>query len=149
MPACCKTSASPAPRPAAPNNPAAEPRRDRRRCIAAPRASTRRSRATWRGGYAYSLGYLGPAICTGLRRDSGDLLPLLADGSGDGGNSPNHGGTGQNVLYIGGHVRWCVNPTVGIDGDDIYLNRDRRVRAGVCRDDSVLGASDARPYPGE
>jgi hypothetical protein len=62
-------------------------------------------------------------------------------------NSPNHGGQGQNVLYIGGNVRWCANPAAGRDGDNIYLNRDRKVQAGVSRDDTVLGSGDARPMP--
>ena len=43
------------------------------------------------------------------------------------GNSPNHGGAGQNVLYIGGQVRWCAGPNVGVDRDDIYLNLKNRV----------------------
>ena len=61
----------------------------------------------------------------------------------------NHGGSGQNVLYVGGHVRWAAQPTVGEEGDNIYVNRLNRVGAGVCRPDSVLGASDARPYLSE
>ena len=55
------------------------------------------------GDYAYTLGYRDGDDVAGLRRDSGDLLPILADrpAAGDG-NSPNHDGAGQNVLYIGG-----------------------------------------------
>ena len=99
------------------------------------------------GGYAYSLGYVDDAgRLAGLRRNSGDTLPLLADAPGETGNSPNHGGCGQNVLFVGGHVRWCGHPGAGVGGDDIYVNHHRRVSAGVCRQDSVLGAGDARPY---
>jgi prepilin-type processing-associated H-X9-DG protein len=64
-------------------------------------------------------------------------------------NSINHDGRGQNVLYVGGHVRWAVQPTVGEDCDHIYINHHNRVGAGVCRIDSVLGSSDARPFVGE
>ena len=61
------------------------------------------------------------------------------------GNSLNHGGGGQNVLYIGGNVRYVTTRTVGIGGDDIYVNLHQRVLAGVTPSDTVLGASDASP----
>src|SRR5262249_22737277 len=94
-------------------------------------------------GYAYSLGYEDGGALHGLHRGLGDGLPLLADRPGDEavGNSPNHGGGGQNVLYIGGHVRWCTERTVGEGRDDIYLNRRHQLRAGLGRSDTVLGAS--------
>jgi hypothetical protein len=99
------------------------------------------------GHYAYSLGYEDGHTLRGLRRGSGDELPILADGaSTDGRNSSNHGGAGQNVLFVGGNVRWCVLPTVGVNGDNIYVNRNFRVRAGVCRSDTVLGPSAAGPF---
>jgi hypothetical protein len=99
------------------------------------------------GHYAYCLGYEDGHTLHSLRRDTGDGLPILADrSSADALNSSNHGGAGQNVLFVGGHVRWCVQPTVGRDGDNIYVNHHNRVRAGVCLSDTVLGASDARPY---
>ena len=58
-------------------------------------------------------------------------------------NSANHGGSGQNVLYADGHVIFRVTRTVA--GDDIYLNRDQQVAAGLGATDAVLGASAARP----
>jgi hypothetical protein len=98
------------------------------------------------GGYAYCLGYREGSLHRGLRRGPDDDLPVLADRPQDGGgNSLNHGGGGQNVLYVGGNVRWCVHPGVGPGGDDIYLNQDFQVRAGLHRADSVLGGSDTRP----
>jgi hypothetical protein len=102
------------------------------------------------GDYAYSLGYRESGDLMGLRRDSGNLLPILADRPrNDGrGNSPNHGGAGQNVLYIGGQVRWCVEPTVGVDRDDIYRNLKNQVLAGQHQLDTVLGSSDATPCLG-
>jgi hypothetical protein len=102
--------------------------------------------------YAYSLGYRGPAgeHC-GLSRDPDDLnlnvdlLPIMADRpsvlpGGGRGNTPNHKG-GQNVLYIGGNVRFCSTPNAGIDGDDIYTNKEGKVAPGVNRLDTVLGLS--------
>jgi hypothetical protein len=98
------------------------------------------------GDYAYCLGYREGGSLRGLRRGCGDHLAILADRSGDtGGNSPNHGGGGQNVLFLGGNVRWCVRTTVGEGGDDIYLNRRNQVGAGLYRADTVLGSSAARP----
>ena len=45
-----------------------------------------------------------------------------------GGNSRNHFGDGQNVLFIDGHVKWCVTPDVGhFDGtarDPIFEKND-------------------------
>ena len=102
------------------------------------------------GDYAYTLGYRDGDDLVGLSRESGDLLPILADRPrSDGrGNSPNHGGAGQNVLYIGGQVRWCVEPTVGVNRDDIYRNLQNQVLAGEHHFDTVLGSSDANPCLG-
>ncbi len=100
------------------------------------------------GSYAYSLGYQEGDDLKQLRRNSGDRLPIVADRlpCGDPGNSPNHGGEGQNVLYVGGNVSWCTQRTVGIGGDDIYLNRHNETRAGLDRDDTVLGCSHITPW---
>jgi prepilin-type processing-associated H-X9-DG protein len=106
------------------------------------------------GCYAYTLGYGDlPANHHGLRDDDGDGLPLLADrpdytdGRLGTGNSPNHGGLGQNVLYIDGHVRFSTNRKAGVNEDDIYVNQHGEVAAGRSRLDSVLGASAATPFP--
>ncbi len=106
------------------------------------------------GSYAYTLGYRegenNPHI-RGLRRSDGDMLPILADRltSTDQSLSPNHGGTGQNVLYIGGFVQWKTLRTVGMYNDDIYVNKNNNVSAGKYLYDSVLGSSDANPLPPE
>ena len=108
------------------------------------------------GCYAYTLGYHevidGQECHCGLTRDCGAEIPILADRppfdgnySGEFGNSLNHGGKGQNVLFMGGQVRFCKEPLV--NGDDIYHNRAKRVAAGIGRYDVVLGASNAIPYP--
>ena len=59
------------------------------------------------------------------------------------GNSRNHGGRGQNVLFLGGNVQFLKERTHG--GDDIFLNNDKCVAAGNDRRDFVLGPSDAKP----
>jgi len=108
------------------------------------------------GCYAYTLGYRDASgePC-GLRRDptqmNNALLPILADCPSVQGadreirdNSPNHH-SGQNVLYVGGHVRFCKDPHVGVEEDHIYLNKLGKVAAGVDQWDTVLGCSDDRP----
>ena len=35
-------------------------------------------------------------------------------------NSPNHGGEGQNVLYVDGNVQWMPTPLAGVLQDNIY-----------------------------
>jgi hypothetical protein len=102
--------------------------------------------------YAYTLGYRDAAgQLHGLRRDDEERLPLLADrpqvdpaaSNAARASSPNH--KGQNVLFLGGQVRFFREPTAGKDGDHIYLNRNGRVGAGVDRDDTVLGLSADQP----
>ena len=76
-------------------------------------------------------------------------LPLMADcppHDPGAGNSANHGGKGQNVLYMDGSVKFCTAPTAGVDRDNIYLNRvTKKVGAGADWDDDVLGSSAATP----
>jgi len=109
------------------------------------------------GCYAYTLGYRdAEGNLHGLRREPGtDLIPILADSPpfvqpflpSEEVNSPNHGGAGQNVLHIGGHVSFCTQRRVGPDLDDIYLNQNHQVAAGLSARDTVLGASAAQPGP--
>src|SRR5262249_46638808 len=66
------------------------------------------------GCYAYSLGYFKDGVHQGLHSSQQpmDGLPIMADkppfdqtdppDTLENGNSPNHGGSGQNVLYLGG-----------------------------------------------
>jgi prepilin-type processing-associated H-X9-DG protein len=108
-----------------------------------------------RGGcYAYTLGYHHQEQHQGLLRARDDHLPIMGDrpcfGQGcdlNTANSLNHGGQGQNVLYAGGHVRFCKERKVG--GDDLYLNQRGQIAAGVGPTDAVLGSSSATPYPHE
>lgn len=108
------------------------------------------------GCYAYSLGYRDE---NGNHRNyrcdpsetNSEFIPILADrpplhiSSGDLGNSPNHLGKGQNVLYSDGHGSFRTTRGVGVNGDDIYLNEDNVVGAGKHRWDAVLGESTSRP----
>lgn len=102
--------------------------------------------------YGYSLGFVNETggyqaprrAQNGLR----GLMPLMADAplcDGGPGNSPNHGGRGQNVLFQDGHVKFLNTRLAGFDRDDIYLNKDRKVGAGRDPLDAVLGCSAAKP----
>jgi hypothetical protein len=110
--------------------------------------------ATLGGCYGYHLGYEDEkGEFQGLRPSLGDNIPLMADRpprpeevfDWQAKNSPNHGFRGQNVLYLGGHVRFVTARLVG--EDDIYLNRLGRLAAGRGPLDAVLGPGEARPYP--
>jgi prepilin-type processing-associated H-X9-DG protein len=103
--------------------------------------------------YAYSLGYRTDDALVGLRFDPAkpiNRLPLMADCPApdpQSGNSLNHGGKGQNVLFMDGHVSFCTERNVGVRGDDIFLNKAAQVAAGLDWTDSVLGRSSATPAP--
>jgi hypothetical protein len=103
------------------------------------------------GTYAYTLGFRHNGAVRGLLKDDEQpqsLSPLMADGPlaplSDA-NSGNHGGVGQNVLFMDGHVVFSTHRLVGYQRDDIYRSRANKVEAGVNRYDSVLGDSAACP----
>ena len=54
-------------------------------------------------------------------------------------NSPNHGNTGQNVLYYDGHVEWGPTPRVSLDNDHIWAHWDYRPGPNVlaCSDSYI------------
>lgn len=101
--------------------------------------------------YAYSLGYRDEA---GKYHPPGSAppgnwsqTPIMADRPppvGILGNSINHGGGGQNVLFADGHVQYLPSRTLA-NGDDIFLNRSGKLAAGLDAGDIVLGPSAARP----
>ena len=57
------------------------------------------------------------------------------------GNSPNHGGRGQNVLFSDGHVLWHATRRLGPDDADMFLNAEQQIGPGVNFMDAALGAS--------
>jgi prepilin-type processing-associated H-X9-DG protein len=104
-------------------------------------------------GYGYSLGHRAGDVLVGPRFDAdkpNQTLPLMADCpplEAILGNSRNHGGKGQNVLFQDGHVTFCTTRDVGFGGDDIYVNKEGKVAPGVDWKDGVLGGSAASPNP--
>lgn len=67
------------------------------------------------------------------------------------GNSANHGGDGQNVLFGDGHIEWLGSPYVGVQKDNIYTFGDsgsqHPKKAGEGIVGSSVGASDSVLLP--
>jgi hypothetical protein len=94
--------------------------------------------------YAYTLGYVQEGRRCRLPRHLPDSFPLLADKPPFSdtvrileGNSPNHRGAGQNVLFVGGHVTWQRTRRLGSD-DDMFLNDRHQPAPGLHAGDVVL-----------
>lgn len=99
--------------------------------------------------YAYSLGYqdeTGVYHPPGLCNDqSASNAAIMADGPPPGTrlvNSPNHGGEGQNILFMDGSVRFYTVRFLG--EDDIYRTQAGGVSASQSCLDIILGNSSAR-----
>ncbi|WP_152049834.1 DUF1559 family PulG-like putative transporter [Tautonia marina] len=106
--------------------------------------------------YAYHLGNLHPETkrLIPLPFNVENRVPLVADqppfrldtakGSASNGgvilvgNSPNHAGAGQNVLFTDGRVEWRRTRWVSSSDYDIYLNQCDRTGPGVHLQDAVL-----------
>lgn len=104
------------------------------------------------GSYGYGMGYRDEQrIYRGARNQRRAHFAMMADQpprpeSGAGSlNSPNHGGSGQNVWYEDGHVRWVLSRTVGVRRNDIFINDEGQIAAGVGPNDSIIGCSEAGP----
>lgn len=96
-------------------------------------------------GYSYANPYPDArAEQAGYRLSSqiNPQFPIMADlnpGTGGSNNSRNHEDRGQNVMYADGHVRWETTPLVGIENDNIYVNKDGIVNGSpVDVEDTVM-----------
>lgn len=110
-----------------------------------------RDRKYMSGSYGYALGFRQSGSHRGLTTQS-DAHPVLSDRPPRQQeimyvNSPNHQDQGQNVLYAGGNVRWLPSRVYG--KDDLFRNNVCQVAAGVGPTDSVIGVSEASPYPSD
>jgi hypothetical protein len=109
----------------------------------------REARRYMSGSYGYVLGYQEDGRHRGYQSGV-DAQPLVSDrpprlGEPFGPNSPNHAGVGQNVLFAGGNVRWMT--TRMFANDDLFHNAGHSVGAGLGPRDTVIGVSEATPYP--
>jgi prepilin-type processing-associated H-X9-DG protein len=97
------------------------------------------------GAYAYTAGYQERGRATPVPAGRTSTIPLLSDQPPHvdsrvilAGNSPNHGGSGQNVLHADGHVSWLHNRFRSQADPDIFLNHNQRPAPGLHPDDAVL-----------
>jgi len=97
--------------------------------------------------YAYNPGYRsGPSNeIIPIAADLTSRIPLLGDAPQHrdyqvilAGNSPNHGGRGQNVLYTDLHVGWHNTRRLSPTDPDMYLNNDYKLAPGLSAHDSIL-----------
>lgn len=96
--------------------------------------------------YAYNVGYQHtPGRPGPVRAIHSSNVAILADQPphADGtdvleGNSPNHGGRGQNVLFADLHVRWHNTRRTSPVDSDMFLNEARRPAPGLGPNDAVL-----------
>ncbi|NQU20925.1 MAG: hypothetical protein HQ567_06545 [Candidatus Nealsonbacteria bacterium] len=108
-------------------------------------------RRTMGGSYGLSFGYVENGkyhAFTDLSRSNFALiaeLPSLGTMPGYEGQSLNHGGRGQNVLFEDGRVRFLVTPRFNPGGDDIYANDEGLPAPGVHPRDSVIAPSILSP----
>jgi hypothetical protein len=96
--------------------------------------------------YAYNVGYQHapgrPGPITGRHSST---VAILADQPSHEdatsileGNSPNHQGRGQNVLFADLHIRWHNTRRLGPGDPDMFLNKERRPAPGLDVNDTVL-----------
>jgi hypothetical protein len=106
------------------------------------------------GCYGYNLGHLDERgrPCN-LRMTMSGPIPLVADRPYRPNESPhwqtqlspNHGGQGQNVLYLAGNVMWETSRL--LDDDDIFANRLGKQAIGFGAEDRVLAPSEVSITP--
>jgi hypothetical protein len=107
-----------------------------------------RLRCVLGGSYGYCLGHLNNGAYEGTRNRQRRSFALVSDAPSPdqpGHQSRNHGGRGQNVLFEDGHVSFLTCSKPCNLSDDIFVNDEGRVAAGLHEDDAVIGPSDASP----
>jgi hypothetical protein len=108
-----------------------------------------RARQAICSSYAYNVGHQHPSGrgVVPVAAVISATVPLLADQPPHAdaefrslrpGNSPNHGGRGQNVLYSDLHVGWHNTRRIGPKDDDLFLNARQQIAPGLSPDDTAL-----------
>lgn len=101
------------------------------------------------GSYGYNLGYVEKGNYKGPKNLQRHTFAIAADtpGSESAHTSPNHLCRGQNVLFEDGHVQYLTTCKARGCVDDIFVNDDGKVAAGLHVDDAVIGHSHDKPIP--
>ncbi|MBC8355698.1 MAG: DUF1559 domain-containing protein [Planctomycetes bacterium] len=99
------------------------------------------------GSYGYNLG----VVIDGRHRAPRNLgrasFALMADAPSlqlVGHSRSNHGGSGDNILYEDGHIRYVVESSA--EGDDPFVNRLGWLEAGIDINDAVVASSPTPPF---
>jgi hypothetical protein len=101
------------------------------------------------GSYGYSLGYYEQDQYIGPMNLGRSFRVMMADAPSyvlGNRNSANHDGSGVNMLFEDGSVRFSQTASVGTAGDSIFLNRHGLVAAGADVHDSVIGSSNVSAW---
>ncbi|MDX2038984.1 MAG: hypothetical protein SFX72_20225 [Isosphaeraceae bacterium] len=95
--------------------------------------------------YAFHIGFLRNGAPVPLAPNAAGTIPLVADQPRftsaceiASGNSPNHGGRGQNVLYSDQSVRWHRSRSLVPSDRDLFLNERLRPSYGIHEGDISL-----------
>jgi len=102
------------------------------------------------GSYGYNLGYIVNGRYHSPQDRSRATFALMADTSdpkAEHKHSTNHGGCGHNVLFEDLHVQYLTTCTARGCRDHIFVNDKGQQQAGLHDRDSVIGRSDAVPFP--
>lgn len=90
-------------------------------------------------GIGFTLGYEQDGKYFVHRNSRRPHFVVASDAPGsDQSNSPNHGGTGQNVLHEDGSVIFFVDHQPEKNGDDFFRNSNGNIGPGTHPDDSVI-----------
>lgn len=98
--------------------------------------------------YAYRLGYLENDIYKAIRSESPCRTPLLSDAPtfvNEKLQSINHGGYGQNVLFVNGSVKYQRDCRLPGSEDHLFVSNEGRVEIPHEWNDAVLMRSEAKP----
>lgn len=101
------------------------------------------------GSYGYSLGHYEDDKYVGPMNLGRSFRVIMADAPNyalASRASANHGGSGLNMLFEDGSVRFSETASAGAAGDSIFVNRNGLVAAGIDVQDSVIGASNASAW---
>jgi len=111
------------------------------------KADPKRAHEALRTGYGYNVGYhhASTGKVVPISADHQGTVPLLADQPPHQGfrqslegNSPNHRGRGQNVLYADLHVGWHNTRRISPKDDDMYTNAHHKFAPGVRENDTAI-----------
>ena len=99
------------------------------------------------GSYGYNLGYVSGGKYHATKNLHRPRFAIMADAPSAASpiHSLNHGGCGQNVLFEDLHVQYLTTCKAQGCKDNIYVNDDGQVAAGMHLNDAVIGPSHAKP----